>query len=323
LFETSGIEGKEVWRAREALLRTARWTAAARARESERPDRLFDDPFARAMANADGFELLAEMEPLSLLHGRPRRENPYFAIRTRFFDDFLTQVVAEADVRQIVMMAAGFDTRAYRIDWPDGTELFEIDRDETFAEKEAVLVRLQAQPRCDRHVVNADLTAEWESSLILAGFDPARGSVWTIEGLLAYLDETMARRLTAKISALAGAGARLCADLPGRDFFDSPLSQPYLSALARKGMPWKFGTDEPEAFFDECGWAASARRPGEEGADFGRWPYPLPRRGYPGLPTSFFVTATRKQDDEGGRQRSNGTEFSSPSVNRLGTQPRE
>jgi len=251
------------------------------------------------MANADGFELLAEMEPLSLLRGRPGRENPYLAIRTRFSDDFLSHAVAEANVRQVVIMAAGFDTRAYRLDWPAGTQLFEIDRDETFAEKEAVLVRLHAQPRCDRHVVSADLTAEWESSLCAAGFDPARNSVWTIEGLLAYLDETGARRLTAKTSALVGAGARLCADVPGRGFFESPLSQPYLSALASKGIPWKFGTDEPEAFFDEYGWAASARRPGEEGADFGRWPYPVPPRGSPGLPMSFFITAVRRQDDEG------------------------
>jgi methyltransferase (TIGR00027 family) len=111
--------------------------AAARARESERPYRLFDDPLAAALAGPEGFAWLERMEPV------PRFGGPalYVVVRTRFFDDFLLYACWGAGVRQVVLLAAGMDARAFRLNWPPGTRLYELDRPEVLAAKEEVIAR--------------------------------------------------------------------------------------------------------------------------------------------------------------------------------------
>src|SRR5215831_9736049 len=135
------------------ISRTARLTAAARARESRRPDRLFDDPLAEALAGSEGFAFMERFESAA----RPAasvpagNDNPYIAIRSRFFDDFLTGAVAsEGAPRQIVLVAAGLDTRAFRLEWPAGTKLYELDRPELLEAKQEILDRARATPRCPR-----------------------------------------------------------------------------------------------------------------------------------------------------------------------------
>jgi len=124
---------------------TARWVAAVRARESGRADRPFDDPLAGPLAGAQGF---------AMLDGAPQqiRDNPYVPIRVRYFDDWALRVTGEHGVRQVVLVAAGLDTRAFRLDWPAGVSLWELDRPELLAEKEAALAEAAARPACERFV---------------------------------------------------------------------------------------------------------------------------------------------------------------------------
>ncbi len=143
---------------------TARFTAASRARETRRPDRLFEDPWAELLAGPEGFELLARWEQAARPPNAPAgMENPYIAIRTRYFDDFLAGAMATSGsiggaqpARQVVMLAAGLDTRAFRLSWPPGTRLFELDRPDLLAAKAEVLRAAGAVPRCDRQPIPAD-----------------------------------------------------------------------------------------------------------------------------------------------------------------------
>ncbi len=135
------------------VAQTSRWMAAARARESERPDRLFDDPLAATLAGTEGFFWLDRMEPTGGFGGPAL----YVVVHTRFFDDFLLYACWGAGVRQIVLMAAGMDARAFRLDWPAGTRLYELDRPQVLAAKDDVLARVGAQPACERRTVGADL----------------------------------------------------------------------------------------------------------------------------------------------------------------------
>jgi methyltransferase (TIGR00027 family) len=273
---------------------TARLTAAARARESRRPDRLFDDPLAEALAGKDGFAQMDRLEAAARPAGSTGpSENPYIAIRTRFFDEFLGRAAAGPDARQIVLVAAGLDTRAFRLDWPPGTRLFELDRPQVLEAKQERLDQLGARSRCDRRTVGADLAASWEGALTGAGFDRGAGSVWLIEGLLPYLDEPSARGVFTQSASLAAPGSSLAADLVGRSLLESRWTRAYLEALERENAPWKFGTDQPEAFLAAAGWSATALRPGEEGASYGRWLYPVLPRETPGVPNSYLVTAIR------------------------------
>jgi len=274
---------------------TARMTAAARARESRRPDRLFDDPWAAALAGPEGVALMNELEAVAAPPGRQAaRDNPYIAIRTRYFDDFLLATVRDAATRQVVLLAAGLDSRAFRLNWPEGTRCFELDRPDVLHAKDELLEAAGAVPRCARHVIGADLTGDWSKALLAGGFDGGEPSVWLVEGLTPYLEEGAVRALLARCGDLAARGSRLGLDLAGRGIFDSPWTVSYRQALERIGAPWRFGTDEPEALLASAGWDAVVVRPGEPAASFGRWPYPVPPRGVPGIPSFFIATATRR-----------------------------
>jgi methyltransferase (TIGR00027 family) len=218
------------------------------------------------------------------------RENPYITIRTRFFDDFFQQLDG---ARQIVLVAAGLDTRAYRLDWPAGTRLFELDRPEVLRAKQELLDGLGARPRCERITAGVDLAEPWGKALTGAGFEPAARSVWLAEGLFPYLDEAAALGVIAQISALATAGSRLATDIVGKSFLESPWTQPHLEAMKRENAPWQWGTDDPEGLLAAHGWQATAVRPGDEGANHGRWPYPPYPRGLKDLPNTYLVTAIR------------------------------
>jgi methyltransferase (TIGR00027 family) len=277
------------------ISRTARLTAAARARESRRPDRLFADPLAEALAGPEGFAFMERFEaaarPASLPAGT---DNPYIAVRSRFFDEFLTGAVAgEGAPRQIVLLAAGLDTRAFRLDWPAGTKLYELDRPELLEAKQEILDHAGAKPRSPRTTVPVDLTKPWVSALRGAGFDPTAPSAWLVEGLTPYLDEPSVRRLLEDAASLASPGSHLGIDFIGQSFLRSPYVRAAIDAMAREGSPWQYGTDDPEGLLAAAGWKATVLRAGDPGASYGRWPFIVFPRGTPGAPESFLVTATR------------------------------
>src|SRR5262245_12317900 len=110
--------------------------------------------------------------------------DPYLTIRTRFFDDALLNAVRDSSIDQVVILAAGMDARAFRLEWPHGTRLFEVDREDVFTHKEAVLSRLKARPSCDRRIVQQDLAQPWVTALVDAGFEPTQKAAFLAEGLL-------------------------------------------------------------------------------------------------------------------------------------------
>src|SRR5215217_2017991 len=265
--------------------------AAARARESRRPDALFDDPLAAAFAGREGFAWLEGME-VARLWGGP---GLYIVIRTRFFDDFLLSSCLSTGARQIVLLAAGMDARAFRISWPPQTRLYELDRPEVLAAKETVITRTGARPACERHAIGADLgRPSWSEALLEAGYEAREPSVWLVEGLLFYMSEAAVHLLLDAVRALASPGSRLSADLVNEELLRSPTLWPLLSTFAGRGLVGYFGANDPEALFAEHGWKAQATQPGEQGANFGRWPYPVARREVPNVPRIFLVRARRR-----------------------------
>jgi methyltransferase (TIGR00027 family) len=267
-----------------AVAQTACLAAAARAREDERPDRLFSDPFAAPLAGATGFAYLDRLANVP---------TPYVAIRTRFFDDLLCQTVRSGDVRQVVLVAAGMDARAFRLPWPPGLALYELDQPEVLALKHAILAADGARATCRRHALGVDLTQSWAEALCAAGYRPREPSVWLMEGLLYYLEEAVVHALLDRMGTLTAPGSWLGIDLVSRDALWSPLLQPWLAMGAYNGAVWRFGTDHPEHLCTDHGWEPQVRQPGEEGADFGRWPLPVVPRGIPGMPRGFLVVARR------------------------------
>ena len=196
---------------------TAVGAAMMRARESARPDRLCDDPYAAMFVAAlppifpDG--PTAEDDP-----GVAALEAAFadvVAVRTRFFDDFVCEAVA-AGCRQVVLPGAGLDCRAFRLDLPDGCQVFEIDMPGVLEFKAGVLAAAEARPRCVRRTVAADLqTPDWAAPLLDAGFQRSQPGAWVLEGVLPYLSGQAARQLLETIGALSRPGSQIALDHPG------------------------------------------------------------------------------------------------------------
>jgi methyltransferase (TIGR00027 family) len=269
---------------------TSRWMAAARARESERADRLFDDPLAAALAGPEGVAWLERMEAAA------RSESPrlYPVIRTRFFDDFLLNACRRLGVRQVVLAAAGLDARAFRLNWPPQVCLYEMDLPEVLDAKEEVIEAAGAKAGCERRTVKVDLSQEtWPEALLDTGYQPEKPSVWLIEGLLFYLTKPDVHGLLEKVGALTVRGSLLGLDVMNRGLFFSPVAWPMQATLARRGAPGRFGTNDPETLMARHGWEVDVTQPGEGGANYGRWPRPMVSRDVPDLPRSFRVKARR------------------------------
>jgi methyltransferase (TIGR00027 family) len=195
---------------------TATAVAASRAIASQGPDPLLDDPFAEPLVRAVGLdsfvrmidgEVLDDDDPLM----NRRTISEQIAVRTRFFDDFFT-AASEAGIRQAVILAAGLDTRGYRLPWPSGTVVFEVDQPEVIAFKTTTLDGLGAVPAAARRTVAIDLRDDWPSALRDAGFDPAQATAWIAEGLLVYLPPEAQDRLFDNITALSAPGSRLATE---------------------------------------------------------------------------------------------------------------
>jgi methyltransferase (TIGR00027 family) len=269
------------------VAQTARWTAAIRACETDRPDRLFEDPLARALAGEEGFRLLGPTGP------QVGDVGVYVAIRTKFFDDFILRAASDG-LRQVVMIAAGMDARAFRLSWPAGTTVFEVDTSELLALKNEILAGEGAEPQCRRVCAPADLSGAWAPELRSRGFDDAAPALWIAEGLFFYLNPPLVHALVKQLSGLAALGSRLGADFVSESFLTSPWMQDALASLEARGMAWRSGVDEPETMLAEFGWQAEVRQPGEEGVGLGRWPYPVFPRSFAQVPHSLLVTAVKQ-----------------------------
>jgi methyltransferase (TIGR00027 family) len=271
----------------EGVAKTALWVAAWRAGESERDDALFRDPYARLLAGDEGFETLRASEA-------SRGSVSTIEIRTHFYDGRLLAAVRERGLRQVVIVAAGMDARAWRLDWPDGVRLFEIDQAHVLEYKSAKLATTGAALRCERHAIAADLREDWPAALRAAGFDPARPTLWLVEGLLAYLDESAAANLFTRIDSVSATGSVALFDVIGRVLLESPWMTAAREFVATLGAPWRFSTDEPETLLGAPGWDTTAHDLGEIGTKLGRWPFPVAAREVKGTPRSWLVESIKR-----------------------------
>jgi methyltransferase (TIGR00027 family) len=257
--------------------------ARVRAEEDQRSDRLFNDPFAGVfLAAAPGVLPEATKAPgcgdpmAGVLHGA--------VVRTRFYDDFLVNGCSTG-CRQVVLVAAGLDSRAYRLPWPDGIRVFELDLPQVLAFKDRVLAGIGAVPRCQRVVVGADLREDWSPLVIEAGFSPGEPTVWLVEGLLVYLAVDEAAGLLTRIGALSADGSRLACEYQNTGgALRNNVSQ--MPGMAEFSSMWKggLGPSTPE-WLTERGWRVRLVDRDVVANSYGR-PSPNPSAG-------GFITAER------------------------------
>jgi methyltransferase (TIGR00027 family) len=138
----------------------------------------------------------------------------YQAVRTHFFDAYFADAV-EAGIRQVVILASGLDSRAFRLPWPAGTTVYEIDQPKVLEYKAATLAANGVQPSADRREVPIDLRQDWPAALTAAGFDRTRPTAWLAEGLLMYLPADAQDRLFAQMTELSAPGSRVAAESMG------------------------------------------------------------------------------------------------------------
>jgi len=263
---------------------TGTLVAAIRAEETRRPDRLFDDPFAQKLAGEAGRRMLAEA-----VAATGDKSTLQIVVRTRYWDEALLNAVPP--VTQVVILAAGLDARAYRLPWPDGTTVFELDQPAVIAAKGDVLTG--DEPRCRRVAIGVDLTQDWTDALRSNGFDPTVPAVWLIEGLLQYLDEDAVHTVFERVDALSAPGSVLLYDIVGKTLLDNVMLAAVREQMERNGAPWLFGTDAPEQLCEPLGWSAVVTDVAEPGNKWNRWFVPAVSLDVPGVPRGYFVTATK------------------------------
>jgi methyltransferase (TIGR00027 family) len=222
--------------------------AAVRAAETRREDRLFDDPLAAAFVAASGWTPSAPPGD-----SRVARLRAWIVARTVFLDGLLASA-CQAGVRQVVLLGAGYDARAFRLPWPDGVRCFELDTADVLDGKAAVLDAQAARPTCERITVACDLQADWPGALLAAGFTPGDPTAWVAEGLLIYLEPDDVEALVADLSAMSAPGSRLGLTLTGRPTLAGDDGEPatWDIALRRSGAP-----HDPAAWLSGHGWPAA------------------------------------------------------------------
>jgi len=206
----------DTWDLASSVGATATAVAASRAMASQGPEPLLDDPWADPLVRAVGIERFiklvdGEIGPAddSPLNRRTMREQ--IAVRTRFFDDFFIEAT-KAGVRQAVILASGLDARAYRLSWPAGTTVYEIDQPAVIEFKTKTLSDLGADPTADLRAVAVDLRNDWPTALRGAGLDPTQPTAWSAEGLLPFLPPEAQDALLDNITMLSAAGSRLATE---------------------------------------------------------------------------------------------------------------
>jgi methyltransferase (TIGR00027 family) len=200
---------------------TATMVAAARAMVTRIDGALISDPYAEPLVRAVGVDVFTklangELDPSALAvdddqNAGMDRMVDNMAVRTKFFDDFFTDATS-AGIRQVVILAAGLDSRAYRLQWPAGTVVYEVDQPQVVEFKTRTLAEIGAQPTSDRRAVAVDLRFDWPAALKEAGFDADQPTAWSAEGLLGYLPPDAQDRLLDTVTALSAPGSWLATE---------------------------------------------------------------------------------------------------------------
>jgi methyltransferase (TIGR00027 family) len=271
----SGVEG--------GIGLTALMVASARAIETHRRDALsrdlYAEHFVRAARVSAGWPIRIQEVPdgdANPLWGRLGR---YFGLRTRVLDDFLLGSV-HAGARQVVLLGAGLDSRAFRLDWPPDCVVFEIDKEGVLAFKHKVLGRLRATPKAVRIPIATDLRADWAGALTGAGFDTTTPTAWLAEGLLLYLPNAAERCLIDTVDRLSTGGSSLAFEVKlGKDspeIHDSPVYSSTKHQIGLDLLALFDGEPRPDSAGDLAskGWSTSIRSPFDFTRHHGRGPRP-------------------------------------------------
>lgn len=208
---------------------TATMVATGRAMATKDPRRLIDDPFAEPLVRAVGVDFFTkmmdgELDLSAIESATPIRMQSMvdgMAVRTKYFDDYFLGATA-GGVRQVVILASGLDSRAYRLPWPAETVVYEIDQPQVIEFKTTTLAGIGAQPTATRRTIPIDLRQDWPAALQAAGFDTTTPTAWLAEGLLIYLPPEAQDRLFDNITALSAPGSTIATEfVPGIVDFDA------------------------------------------------------------------------------------------------------
>jgi methyltransferase (TIGR00027 family) len=278
------------WDITESVGATALGVAAARAAETARPNALIRDEYAylltasagpgwAQMASGDD-DWLRDDERARQLHDMAR---DYQAVRTHYFDAYFKAAV-RAGIRQVVILAAGLDSRAYRLDWSAGTTVFEIDQPKVLEYKTSTLDAHGAVPKARRVPVAVDLRDDWPSALITAGFDPTQPTAWLAEGLLPYLPGDAQDRLFDLVTEHSATGSMLAVEAfnlhPSQYSEDKRAARRERTAQLRERLGLNLDVDtlmytddsrsDAAEWLSEHGWVVDAVPSAEEMTRLGR-----------------------------------------------------
>jgi methyltransferase (TIGR00027 family) len=222
----------DTWDINESVGATALGVAGGRAAETNSADPLIRDPYAHLFLEAAGdgiWRIYLDGElPAGLVDIDPQFEDRmqamlgYTACRTKFFDEYFLAAAADG-IGQAVILAAGLDSRAWRLAWPAGCVVYEIDQPKVLAFKTGTLESHAVSPVASHVSVGIDLRLDWPTALAQAGFDASVPTAWSAEGLLPYLTAGAQDLLFDRIQSLSAPGSRVAVEAFTNEFF-SPES---------------------------------------------------------------------------------------------------
>jgi methyltransferase (TIGR00027 family) len=223
---------------------TATFVAVGRAMASRDPRGLINDPFAEPLVRAVGVDFFTKMMDGELDIDAIENASPVriqamtdgMAVRTKYFDDFFVNATGTG-VRQAVILASGLDSRAYRLPWPAGTVVYELDQPQVIEFKTTTLAGIGAEPTATRRTIPVDLRADWPAALQAAGLDTTAPTAWLAEGLLIYLPPEAQDRLFDNITALSVPGSTIATEfVPGIVDFDADRVREVASSFREHGV---------------------------------------------------------------------------------------
>jgi methyltransferase (TIGR00027 family) len=268
----------DTWDLASSVGATATMVAAARAIASKADKPLIDDPFAEPLVRAVGIDLwtrlaTGEVNPADLDHDAAvgmQRMADNMAVRTKFFDEFFLDST-NSGIRQAVILASGLDSRAYRLAWPAGVTVYEIDQPDVVEFKSRTLAQLGAEPTAKLRTVAMDLRYDWPSALIEEGFDPNEPAAWSAEGLLGYLPPDAQDRLLDTVTELSAPGSRVAVEsVPSIDPSDQQRAIERMRTASERWRDHGFDLDfadlvylgdrnEAAAYLANHGWELASR----------------------------------------------------------------
>ncbi|MEE6136364.1 class I SAM-dependent methyltransferase [Mycobacterium sp. 050128] len=260
------------WDITQSVGSTALGVAAARAAETESENPLINDPFARVFVNAVGEGMWSIYADPALLakavqiepevRSRAQLMVDFMATRTAFFDEFFLGA-ADAGVRQVVILASGLDARSWRLPWPAGTVVYELDQPKVLDFKTSTLKQHGAQPTAELVTIPIDLRQDWPKALQEAGFDASKPSVWSAEGLVRYLPAQAQDLLFERIHSLSAPGSWLASNVPSKGFTDPERVQRQREDMRRMRAAIAEVVDAEITDVDDL-WYAEERTPVDE-----------------------------------------------------------